>query len=47
MSGGNNRPGAGHAALKNRALFLLESAQLGLAFFAAAAWLFAGGRYSY
>jgi hypothetical protein len=46
MPGGNNRPGAAHAALKSRVLFLLESALLRLVFSALAHWQFAGGYYS-
>jgi hypothetical protein len=47
MPGGNNRPEAGHAALKSQVLFFLESALLRLVFFAAVLWLFVGGHYSF
>jgi hypothetical protein len=47
MPVGNNRPGAGHAVLKNRVLFPLKGAQLTFSFFAAVAGRFVGGHFSF
>jgi hypothetical protein len=47
MPFGNNRPGAGYAALKNRALSPLTGAQSVFSLFAAAAGRFVGGHFSF